>query len=373
MKKIFQLSLLIALATLTNQLLTAQGLTTAPDGGNRKAAVSEVIGITKVNIHYDRPCVKGREGKIWGGLVPFGFSDLNFGTSKAAPWRAGANENTTFEFSTDVKIEGKELAAGKYGFFIALTEGGDATLIFSKNSTSWGSFFYKAEEDVLRVQIKTEKLNESVEWLTYAFTNPTDNSAIVALTWEKMKFPFKIEVDLVKTQLASFHQELRSSIGFQWQSWVQAANFCAAHQTNLDEALVWAEYSISGAFVGEKNFQTLSCKANVLDKLGRASEAKNLMNEALTMGNMNEVHGYARVLLHQKKYQEAFNVFKINMEKYPNTFTTNMGMMRAHSALGNYKKALEYAQKSLPQALDPSNKVNVEMCIKKLQEGKDVN
>src|SRR5205823_9254962 len=95
-------------------------LTTLPSGGNKKAAVIERIGLTDVTIHYDRPGVKGREGKIWGQLVAYGFNDLGFGTSKAAPWRAGANENTTIEFTTDAKVEGKDLPAGKYGFSIAM-------------------------------------------------------------------------------------------------------------------------------------------------------------------------------------------------------------------------------------------------------------
>src|SRR5438128_7609093 len=87
-------------------------LTTTPSGGNKKAVVGERIGLTDVTIHYDRPGVKGREGKIWGALVYKGFTNLGFGSSKAAPWRAGANENTTFTFSDDVKVEGHDLPAG---------------------------------------------------------------------------------------------------------------------------------------------------------------------------------------------------------------------------------------------------------------------
>src|ERR1700752_362628 len=71
-------------------LLSAQ-LTTPPGGGNKKAWVGERIGITDITIHYDRPGVKGREGKIWGQLVPVGFTDPGFGSSKSSPWRAGAN------------------------------------------------------------------------------------------------------------------------------------------------------------------------------------------------------------------------------------------------------------------------------------------
>ena len=115
-------------------------LTTLPSGGNKKASVTERIGLTDVTIHYDRPHVNGREGKIWGTLIPVGYTDQGFGSSKSAPWRAGANENTTIEFSNDVKIEGQALPAGRYGFFVAY-DPGECTLIFSKNSTSWGSFF----------------------------------------------------------------------------------------------------------------------------------------------------------------------------------------------------------------------------------------
>ena len=112
MKLLFMKKLImVTFAYLIVQCSFAQ-LTTAPDGGNKKAFVGERIGITDVMIEYNRPGLKGREGKIWGGLVHAGFADQGFGTSKAAPWRAGANENTTIEFSTPVKIEGKELPAG---------------------------------------------------------------------------------------------------------------------------------------------------------------------------------------------------------------------------------------------------------------------
>src|SRR5437762_8646218 len=137
-KLLFSCSLLVCLFSMSTSQSKAQ-LTTPPSGGNKKASVSERIGITDVTIHYDRPGVKGREGKIWGQLVGYGFNDLGFGTSKAAPWRAGANENTTIEFSTDVVIEGNPLPAGKYGFFIAVGKE-ESILIFSKTSTSWGSF-----------------------------------------------------------------------------------------------------------------------------------------------------------------------------------------------------------------------------------------
>src|SRR6188474_3091358 len=112
---------------------------------NHPSLAGRRVGLTDVEIRYNSPGVKGREGKIWGtDIAPFGFQVLGFGSNMPSPWRAGANECTTFSFSTDVIINGKKLAAGKYAFFIAL--GPDtATLIFNSNTKSWGSYFYNKD------------------------------------------------------------------------------------------------------------------------------------------------------------------------------------------------------------------------------------
>jgi len=347
-------------------------LTTPPNGNNKKAMVGERIGITDVTIHYDRPGVKGREGKIWGQLVPAGYVDQGFGSSKAAPWRAGANENTTIEFSTPVKIEGQDLPAGKYAFFIAY-DPNEPTLIFSKNSSSWGSFYYNDKEDALRVKVKPTALDKSVEWLKYEFMNETENSATVAVEWEKLMIPFKVEVDLNSIQLETFRNELRSDKGFTWVSWDQAAQWCLQHNVNLDQALQWSDSASGPFFGGARVFQPHSTKSQILAKLGRTAEADSEMKAALPMAAMFELHQYGRQLIAQKKGKEAFDVFKMNYDKNPNQFTTNMGMARGYSAVGNYKKALEFAQKALPQAPDKNNKDNVERVIKLLQDGKDIN
>ncbi len=362
------ISTILLLSTLDAQL------TSLPSGANKKAMVGERIGITDVVISYNRPGVKGREGKIWGQLIPAGFNDLGFGTSKAAPWRAGANENTTIEFSNDVKIEGQPLPAGKYGFFVAY-DPNECTLIFSKNSTSWGSFFYDDKEDALRVKVKPVALDKSVEWLKYEFTNQTENSATIALQWEKLSIPFKVEVDYIKTQLESFRRELRSEKNFNpgWQSFQQAAQFTADRNVDLEEGLQWADQSISGQFIGEANFVTLSTKASILNKLGRTKEADSMMKAALPLGNVQELHAYGRQLLQQKRTKDALDVFQVNYKKNPNQFTTLVGLARGYSANGDYKNALKYAQMALPLSPPGANKTNVENMIEKLKKGQDVN
>jgi len=346
-------------------------LTVLPSGGNKKSVVGEQIGLTKVVINYDRPGVKGREGKIWGQLVPVGYVDQGFGSSKAAPWRAGANENTTFEFSTDVKIEGQSLPAGKYAFFVAY-DPNECTLIFSKNSTSWGSFFYNDKEDALRVKVKPAALDKSVEWLKYEFTNETENSATVALQWEKLMIPFKVEVDYIQSQLASFRRELQTDRGFLWESWNQAAQWCLQQNVNLNEALLWADSATSTNFGGDKSFAAASTKAQILDKLGRGDEASALMKKMLPNASMNEVHQYGRSLVAAKHPKEALEIFKMNYQKNPNQMTTLIGLVRGYSANGDYKTALDYANKALP-VVDAQNKTNLQTMIDKLKAGKDVN
>ncbi len=342
-----------------------------PNGGNKKASVTERVGLTDVTIHFDRPGVKGREGKIWGQLIQAGYNDLGFGTSKAAPWRAGANENTTIEFSNDVKIEGQPLAAGRYGFFVAY-DPNECTLIFSKNTTSWGSFFYKPEEDALRVKVKPVALDKSVEWLKYEFMNETENGATVGLQWEKLMIPFKIETDYVKDQLASFRNELRNSKGFRWEAWNEAANWALQRNVDLEEALMWADTATSANFGGSQSFPAYATKAGILSKLGRNDEAAAVMKKAMPIGTMNDIHQYGRSLITLKKPKEALDVFKMNYDKNPNQVTTLIGLVRGYSANGDYKTALDYANKAMA-VTDTQNKSNLQTMIDKLKNGKDVN
>src|SRR6266705_3291593 len=136
---------------------------------SQHASVTQRIGITDITINYHRPLVNGR--KIWGGLVPYG-----------QVWRAGVNENTSIAFSDPVTIEGRPLDKGAYGLHMIAGEN-EWTVIFSKNSTSWGSFTYNQAEDALRVTSKPQSA-ELHEALTYDFDQLTPNSAVVTLRWE---------------------------------------------------------------------------------------------------------------------------------------------------------------------------------------------
>ncbi len=348
-------------------------LTMPHEGGSKKASVSEQIGLTKITIDYDRPAVRGREGKVWGQMVAYGFTDQGFGTSKAAPWRAGANENTTITFSSAVKIEGKTLPAGKYGLFMAVMSESEVTVIFSKDNISWGSYFYEPTKDALLITTKPAKTETSKEYLQYEFAEQTENSATVVLSWEKWRIPFKVEADVTNIVIASVREELKSDKGFSWQAWNQAAAYCLQRNTNLEEALTWAEGAVSMPFIGEENFTTLSTKAMILTKLNRKTEADAVMKKALPLGKMMDLHSYARQLVAEKRAADAMEVFKMNAQKNPTHWTATMGLARGFSALGDFKNALKNAKLALTQNPDEPNKKNIESLIQKLTENKDIN
>lgn len=367
--------LLLAMILFAAALLSAQVPynSAVPNGYTKKASVSEQVGLTQVTITYHRPAVKGREGKVWGALVPKGFVDQGFGNGKPAPWRAGANENTVIEFDTDVKIEGQLLPKGRYALFIAY-DPLESIVIFSRRSDSWGSFFYDEKEDALRVKVKPQTLEKSVEYLKYEFSEQTPNSSVVALAWEKLAIPFKIEVDYLKQQFDAFVTEAQNPRGWTAQGLNIAASWTLQNNYQLEKGLEWATMATNPNFPGDPtSFPALSTKAFILDKLGKSDESAAVIKSALPFGNAAQLQQLGRQLLTAKKPQAAMQVFQFNYDKNPNQFGALIGMARGLSAAGEYAKALEFAGKALPLAPNDANKQAVQAMIEKLKAGKDIN
>ena len=311
--------------------------------------------------------------------MPYGFNNLGFGLSTAdnpSPWRAGADQNTTFTFSHDVKIEGKTLAAGKYGFFVAPTAEGPWTVIFSKDNNHWGSFFYTPSNDALRVEASAEDAGFH-EWLTYEFIDRQRTSTTVALIWGDKKLPLKIELaDAVGAHMAQIESELNNQPGFSFQSWVAAAGY-ASGAGEHEKAIQWAEAAISAPFVGQKNWATMSTKASVLVAAGKADEASTVMDEAIKLpgATAGAIHQYGRQLIASGQKEKALEVFKYNQKTNNGAWPTNYGLARGYSAVGNYKQALKYmqlAKQNIP-AGDNVNGPIIDQNIEKLKKGEDIN
>lgn len=351
------------------------GLTLPPSGNNQKAAVRQNIGPVQVTIDYSSPAVHGpdgkdRRGQIWGKLVPNGMSNLGFGNGKPGPWRAGANENTVFAVSHPVLVEGKPLPAGRYGLHM-IPGKEEWTVIFSKDAGAWGSFWYEEANDALRVQVKPHA-HEYREWLTYEFPIRHKTDAVAELQWEELAVPIKIEAtDLEEIYISRLRQELSSQAGFSYQGYMTAAQYVLQSGKNLDQGLKWADAAITMPGIGDRNFNTMSTKAQILSKLGREEASKQIIGEALKLPSTNplQIHTYGRQLLTAKKYNEAFEVFKLNADRNGENWPVHVGLARGYAALGENQKALEHAKKALAQAPDALNKTSLEAMVKTLSEG----
>lgn len=357
----------------------AQGITLPPSGGNQRQTVIQQIGPVKVSVDYSSPHVhsptgEDRKGKIWGTLVPYGLTNLGFGTCKECPWRGGANENTVFTTSADIVVQGQKLPAGSYALFY-ITDPNEWTAIFSKNHTSWGSFFYEPSEDVLRVKVKPEK-SEYREVLTYDFTERKNDKATLAMKWDELSAPLEITVpNTTDLYLAEIGNELRSSPGFTYENWMQAAQY-AIGQKRATEALQWAEAAAHAPQgIGHETFQTLMTLATAQELAGKTADAAATREKALSHPTATaiDLHQFARQLLAQKKKDDAIRLWELNAKRFPNAWPVNVGLARANSAKGNYAEALKYAKAALAQAPDEGNKKNLEGAIKKLEAGQDIN
>lgn len=354
----------------------AHAITLPPDGGNQKASVAQWLGPVEVRVTYNSPKVTApdgtdRRGKIFGTLVPYGMKKESYGTcGESCPWRAGANENTVFTVSHDVKVEGQALPAGSYGLhMVAGPE--EWTVIFSKSHESWGSYFYDAKLDALRVKVKARKAPYT-HWLTYDFVERQLDKATVVLRWDELEVPIAIAVDDVNgLYMAGLGEELKGAPGGTWDAWEAAARFALQNKRN-DEALRWARYAVSGPFVGVANFRSLSTLADAQEASGQAEEARKTIKTALESPTATpiDLHQYGRRLLRQKKAKEALEVFELNARRNPNVWPVNVGLARGYAAVGRNKEALEAAKKALAQAPDDGNRTSLQGMVKSLEAGK---
>ncbi len=366
-------------ASIAPSIARAQDITLPPSGDNQRSTVTQHIGPVVLTVDYHSPRVKradkgDRRGKIWGQLVPYGMTNLGFGTCKECPWRAGANENTTLTVNHDVEVEGQKLPAGAYGVSMIPDKDSDWTVIFSKDSTSWGAFFYDPALDFLRVKVKPAA-SEYHEFLTYEFTDREPDRAVLALKWEELQVPIAISVpDIDGVYIAEIRKELKNSKGFDWRNWSAAAKFEIDHKKNPQEALSWAQAAVSGQ-VGIENFQTLETLAEAQAANGMTAESEKTLARALnhrTAGPI-DIHLYARALLQAGKKDEAMKAWQLNAKRFGSEWPVNVGLARGYSAMGNYKEALKYVRLAIPQAPDDGNKKALEAASKKLEAGKDMN
>ncbi|MGZ5380303.1 MAG: DUF2911 domain-containing protein [Thermoanaerobaculia bacterium] len=237
------------------------------------ATVSQTIGVTKVEVVYSRPHVKGptrkEERVIWGALVPWD-----------QVWRTGANAVTKITFDGDVMVEGQKLAAGSYGLF-TIPGKTEWTVIFNKQAT--GGPDYSADKDVLRVKVKPEA-SAPHDQFTIDFPSVTGDSAVLALEWEKLMVPVSLKVDTKAQFLANAKEAVAKAKADDWQTPLTAARYLYDNKYALDDAARWLDKSIAT----KATFGNLSTKANALAAEGKTKDAIATAEKALAAGKAAE-------------------------------------------------------------------------------------
>src|SRR5215471_7918606 len=336
------------------QIAFAQSDLKLPDV-SQAAEVKQRIALTDVTVNYHRPLVKGR--KIWGGLVPYG-----------KVWRAGANENTTIEFSDPVSVEGKPLDKGTYGLHM-IPNPDSCTVIFSKTNTGWGSYSYDQKDDALRVEVKPRALAENKEALEFDFEDLKPTSTAVTLKWEKLGIPFTVSVNDADQTLQNIRAQLKGRGQFTWQALDEGAQFCLTRKINLDEALRWADASIQN----EERFENLSTKADILKALNRPDEAKKAWNQALEKASGPQLYTYGRQLQNQKKGAEAMEIFKEVAKRFPRGVYGYLAQARIKSSTGDFAGAANDAKQAQAAAPIDAQKQSIQALITRLDAKQDIN
>ena len=249
---------------------------------SQRQEIAQTVGDGKVSIVYHRPNTKARQ--IWGcetkDFIPIANNLYPCVVPNNQVWRAGANENTTIEFSRDVNINGQPLPAGKYGFHI-IPNKTDWILIFSKDNDKWGSYTYDDKKDALRVTVKPVKAPMQ-ETLVYEFEDVTENSTRVNLRWEKISVPFTVDVgDIHGRVLTSIRDAIKNRKPDDFRPVNAGANYIRTFKikANYDEALGWIDSSIQA----KEGVGNLNIKAKLLAEMGRFDEAVVLGAKALEM------------------------------------------------------------------------------------------
>ncbi|MCU1236005.1 MAG: hypothetical protein JWP63_3972 [Candidatus Solibacter sp.] len=332
--------------------LPAQSLVMSLPRQSQRSSITQRVALTDVSIVYHRPLAGGR--KVWGGAVPYG-----------QVWRAGANENTTIEFSDPVTIEGQPLAKGIYGLHM-LPTADSWTVIFSNMSSAWGSFTYNQKEDALRVTVKPQPA-EMHEALTYDFDDPKPDAVTVTLRWEKVAVPFTVKADPAAT-LANVRNQLRNAPQYLWNGWDDAATWAVDSKTNLDEALTWTARSIQI----EERFENLMTRSRVLKDLQRPTESAAARDKAMEIGNAQQVYIYGRQLQSQKQKQDAIAVYRTVAKRFPDHWLGHLAKARVAVADSDFATAMKEAQAAQSAAPEPQ-KSQLDALKKRIESKEDIN
>jgi len=250
---------------------------------SQRQEIAQTVGDTKISIVYHRPNIKAR--RIWGcdttDFLPKGGVTYPCLVPYGQVWRTGANENTTFEVSRDVTVNGQPLPAGKYGLH-TIPNKDEWIVIFSKDNDDWGSFTYDEKKDALRVKAKPQA-GEFQETMSLDFGDVTPNTAKIVVRWEKLTVPFTVNVgDVSGRTLATIREAITNRKPDDLRPINQGVNYVLTSKlsSSYEEAIGWLDASIKA----RETFGNLSSKARILAEMGKIKEAIETGEKAVAVG-----------------------------------------------------------------------------------------
>jgi hypothetical protein len=193
------------------------------------AKVSQVVGLTEIEVEYSRPAVNGRV--IFGDLVPLGQI-----------WRTGANSATKVTFEDDVNFAGKEVKAGTYALFTVPDDGG-IKIMLNSNADQGGTGRYDNSLDVAEAKVPFTKVETKVERMRFTFENMTNKSADLVFAWDNMTFSVPIIVNSDAKAEANLKAKMAEFDG-QYSFYNEAAAYYLAEGKDPNQALEWAQKSV---------------------------------------------------------------------------------------------------------------------------------
>jgi len=287
-----------ALLTLAASIASAQLRLPRP---SQWSSVTQTVGTTDITINYSRPAVKGRPifGEV-SAVDNYVKGEATLDDQNKRPkdmvivpyghvWRTGANDATQFVTTDDLTINGQKLPAGKYSLH-TIPGKDEWTVIFNSDYGQWGSFDYDAAKDVLRIKTKPQWVNDSQELLQYRFDQVSDNTATVLISWEKVRVPFTVRVDVVAATLAGARKAVAAAPPTDWQTPFRAAGY-AKQNKDMEDAKAWIEQAlknVDASIAAKPTFQNLVGRTNILLNVGRKDEAFTTADKAIAQGKADK-------------------------------------------------------------------------------------
>jgi hypothetical protein len=337
-----------ALALVALAGLTAAQDTLAVPQLSPPAEHTWTVGVTEVNVAYHAPSVRGRE--IFGSKVPYDVV-----------WRAGANSNTTVTFQHDVSVEGHAVPAGTYGVHM-IPGPGEWTVILSKDSTAWGSYRYREENDAMRAVVQSEQRPHR-ERLEFVMDDVEMGAATLALHWGETYVPVRVEIDLGEVVLAPVREaHAKGDENPGWQYWFQAAEYGRDYDVDPEELLSWTDRSCEI----QKTFSNLWTQSELLAEVGRVEEAGAAREAALERVTVDELSSLGRRYANRDDNEAAAAIYEMVVQMGSPNWWVYTQIATVREKLGDTKGALEALEQALTKGVDPVTEAEITANIERL-------